>query len=384
MNKRKFMACAIGGVLIFSLAFNSKTIARFSKHLDPVSQTINAVSFDVETDNTLEDRSAYKPGEVISNDTITLKNDNNYDVEFIIELTSENINETQFMNYLNLTIIDGESTVEAIDNQYRIQVPKNTEKAVVAKVDWNTDENGEIDAAAIEGGAVKYTYDIVAKQIIASSNETTPAVEDNEDSSTSRYIKTFTTEQDITPWIGITESNPSLVRILDNNSMVVKKNGYTELSEYSKLNEGEMFKIKTKVQFTGSLNAEEGFVYSHMMSDDFSNKQNNYASLIYKKNGIIYVYADKISNSVSPRDYLSKATKTTETDFILINEFYKEGSYINCNMIIANKDGNMIKEESYRHIDNDSYKLYASLNDLIGSSGIRVKEIEMTKGLKSL
>lgn len=403
MNKKKIMVCTLVGILVFSLAFSAKTIARFTKKLAPVSQTINATSFDVTTDSTLEDRNANKPGEVISSDTITLKNENDYDVEFIIKLTAENLNETQFIDYLNLTIIDGEIPLEATENQYKIKVLSNTVKAVTAKVEWKTDENGEIDATVIEGGAVKYNYDIVAKQVLAShndpipeenENETTPEDptpvepipedEPSENSPETSILKTFTTEQDIAPWVGITNTNPSQVRVLDNNSMVIKSNVYTELSEYTKLNEGEMLTIKSKVQFTGDNNAEEGFVYSLMMTEDFNIKQNNYTTTIYKKLGSIYIDAEKINNPNAPSAAVAKGNKTSETDFILINEFYKSNGTIYCDIKIADKDGNVIKEWlKNKHSDNDNYKLYTSLNRLVGTSGVRVKGIEITKGVKS-
>lgn len=377
MNKRKLIVYTIASVLIFSLAFNARTIARFSKKLDSVSQTINATSFDVETNNTLEDKDAHRPGELISEDTITLKNENDYDVEFIIKLTAENINETEFINYLNLTILDGENPLEGSNNEYKIQVPKNTEKLVIAKVDWKTDENGEVDASAIEGGAVKYTYDIVAKQIITDSDSKA-----EEDTSVESYIKTFTTDADIESWLGVNNSNLSQVRVLDSNSMIIKQDSYTEFQEYSKLNEGETLTIKTKVEFTGDNDAEEGFVYSLMMSDDFNNKQNNYTSTIYKKMGVIYIDAEKINYPKTPSNIVAKGNKTEETEFTLINKFHKEGQKIYGDMIIADRDGNTIKEwlKNY-HTDSDSYKLYASLNNLVGSSGIRVKEIEITKQL---
>lgn len=380
MNKRKIIVCTIASVLIFSLAFNERTIARFSKKLDSVSQTINATSFNVETNNTLEDRDANKPGELISEDTITLKNENDYDVEFIIKLTAENINETEFINYLNLTILDGENPLEGSDNEYKIQVPKNTDKVVVAKVDWKTDENGEVDASAIEGGAVKYIYDIVAKQIITDSDSKA-----EEDTSVESYIKTFTTDADIESWLGVANSNPSQVRELNNNSMIIKKDAYTELKEYSKLNEGETLTIKTKAEFTGNNDAEEGFVYSLMMSDDFSNKQNNYTSTIYKKMGSIYIDAEKINNPKTPSNIVAKGNKTTETEFTLISQFTKKDNNVKCYTIIADKDGNSIKEWALdKHLDKDIYKFYASFNNLVGTSGIRVKEIVITKELKSV
>lgn len=379
MNKRKFIACTIASVLIFSLAFNGRTIARFSKKFDTVSQTINAASFNVETNNTLKNKDAHKPGELISEDTITLKNDNDYDVEFIIKLTAENINETEFINYLNLTILDGENPLEGSNNEYKIQIPKNTEKIVVAKVDWKTDENGEVDASAIEGGAVKYIYDIVAKQIILDSDSKA-----EEDASVKKYIKTFITDADVESWVGITNSNPSQVRELNDNSMIIKKDAYTELKEYSKLNEGETLTIKTKAEFIGSNDAEEGFVYSLMMSDDFNNKKNNYTSTIYKKMGNIYIDAEKINYPKTPSNIVAKGNKTIETQFILSSQFTKKDNNVKCYTIIADKDGNSIKEWALdKHLDDDNYKLYASFNNLIGTSGIRVKEIEITKELKS-
>jgi hypothetical protein len=380
MNKRKFIACTIASVLIFSLAFNGRTIARFSKKFDTVSQTINAASFNVETNNTLKNKDAHKPGELISEDTITLKNDNDYDVEFIIKLTAENINETEFINYLNLTILDGENPLEGSNNEYKIQIPKNTEKIVVAKVDWKTDENGEVDASAIEGGAVKYIYDIVAKQIILDSDSKA-----EEDASVKKYIKTFITDADVESWVGITNSNPSQVRELNDNSMIIKKDAYTELKEYSKLNEGETLTIKTKAEFIGSNDAEEGFVYSLMMSEDFNNKKNNYTSTIYKKMGNIYIDAEKINYPKTPSNIVAKGNKTTETQFILSSQFTKKDNNVKCYTIIADKDGKSIKEWALdKHLDDDNYKLYASFNNLIGTSGIRVKEIEITKELKSV
>lgn len=369
MNMKKFLVYSIAGILIFAVAFNARTIARFSKQLDPMSQIISAITFDVKTDNTLKDRDAKKPGDLIAKDTITLKNENDYDVEFIIKLTAENINETEFIKYLNLSILDGENILEANSNEYKVQVPKKTEKVVTAKVDWKTDENGEIDAVAIEGGSVRYTYDIVAKQIITTNSE---------NNNTNIIVKSFTTEADIEPWKGVAYSNPSQVRVLDSNSMIVKKEAYTEIAEYRKLNEGEMITIKSTVEFTGNTNAEEGFVYSLMMTNDYSIKANRYTSSVYKKNGFIYGSVKMIENPTLPGDVMQVGSKTTKTEFVLINEIYKSGQDVYCNMIIEDKEGNVIKKLTRsKHKDNDSYKLYASFSNLIGISGIRVKEIEI-------
>ena len=158
----------IGG----SLSFES--LARFTKKFEIVNKKVSVATFEVSADSEFVSEAEIKPGDVLSADTIKLKNDNDYPVEFTISLSekSENNNKDKstgegakdLIKYLTLTI-EGVNQTES-KNHYTTIVNPNNEKVVSAKIEWITDDDIEIYENDILDNIARYTYDIKAKQVL--------------------------------------------------------------------------------------------------------------------------------------------------------------------------------------------------------------------------
>ena len=120
----KKIAVLLGIILCFiiggTLSFES--LARFTKKFETVNKQVSVATFEVSADSEFVSEAEIKPGDVLSADTIKLKNDNDCPVEFTISLSekSENNNKDKstsegakdLIEYLTLTI-DGVNQTES-------------------------------------------------------------------------------------------------------------------------------------------------------------------------------------------------------------------------------------------------------------------------------
>ena len=74
MIKRKSAYKLIGGLLAVGLVLNAPSMATYVQNLN-ASQTITAATWSVELGNNLGEHTIF-PGDTVSNDTITLTNNN--------------------------------------------------------------------------------------------------------------------------------------------------------------------------------------------------------------------------------------------------------------------------------------------------------------------
>lgn len=180
MNKKKVVAGILVLGLVIGIAFNTGTTARYIKEFDSATQTISTATFQVETVNALGNHENFKPGQSIQDDKITLKNGNDYAVEFIITLN--NTPENDLWKFLKLKVeeaavendettggevaIDGEGTNSEIvfdNNVYTMRLDAGESKQVFSKILW---KDGDIDADEATGKTLEIVYDITAKQVI--------------------------------------------------------------------------------------------------------------------------------------------------------------------------------------------------------------------------
>ena len=77
----------IGGTL------SHESLARFAKQFDTINKTVSLATFEVEANSNFEKNVIIKPGDTLSEDTITLINDNEYPVEFTITLNEQSVSD---------------------------------------------------------------------------------------------------------------------------------------------------------------------------------------------------------------------------------------------------------------------------------------------------
>ena len=239
----KKIAVLLGIILCFiiggTLSFES--LARFTKKFETVNKKVSVATFEVSADSEFVSEAEIKPGDVLSADTIKLKNDNDYPVEFTISLSekSENNNKDKstsegakdLIEYLTLTI-DGVNQTES-KNHYTTIVNPNNEKVVSAKIEWITDDDIEIYENDILDNIASYTYDIKAKQLTnkdSGSNDnigggnsdggegngdTTPGNGSNDGNEDIKSVSL----KDIS-WVATTESNKSKIKVFDDYTIV--------------------------------------------------------------------------------------------------------------------------------------------------------------------
>ena len=161
MNKRKAAYALVGGLLVTGLVFNAPTMAAYKENLGTATQTINAATWDVVFGANLGTHTIF-PGDVISEDTITLTNKNNYPVMYTINLeeteTGDGLKEK-----LTLDLLKGEDStgIKSSNNSIGFLVRGGETVVLTSRVSWQDEE----DAYKYQGQSVTYNYDIKAESI---------------------------------------------------------------------------------------------------------------------------------------------------------------------------------------------------------------------------
>ena len=159
MIKRKAAYALVGGLLVAGLVFNAPTMATYVEKLGTATQTINAATWDVQFEDHEDDATIF-PGDEISQDTITLKNGNNYPVMYTINLTETG---PALKDKLTLDLLrSGSSTgIKSSNNSIKVLVDPNETVVLTSKVTWTPSE----EDYTYQGQSVTYNYDIEAKSM---------------------------------------------------------------------------------------------------------------------------------------------------------------------------------------------------------------------------
>ena len=159
MIKRKAAYALVGGLLVAGLVFNAPTMATYVEKLGTATQTINAATWDVQFEDHEDDATIF-PGDEISQDTITLKNGNNYPVMYTINLTETG---PALKDKLTLDLLrSGSSTgIKSSNNSIKVLVDPNETVVLTSKVTWTPSE----EDYTYQGQSVTHNYDIEAKSM---------------------------------------------------------------------------------------------------------------------------------------------------------------------------------------------------------------------------
>ena len=190
MIKRKSAYKLIGGLLAVGLVLNAPSMATYVQNLN-ASQTITAATWSVELGNNLGEHTIF-PGDTVSNDTITLKNNNNYPVKYTIKLTNEG--DVEFNNALSLNVTHGTNSYTEKSGEGEVVVGQGRTITLNSNVVWNTTDNDTIHA----GKQVKYNYDITAEKV---GEDVKPSV-----SSILESVSAYSTGDQITTTFKINEN----------------------------------------------------------------------------------------------------------------------------------------------------------------------------------
>ena len=159
MIKRKAAYALVGGLIVAGLVFNAPSMATYVQNLGTATQTINAATWDVQFEDHEDDATIF-PGDEISQDTITLKNGNNYPVMYTINLTETG---PALKDKLTLDLLrSGSSTgIKSSNNSIKVLVDPNETVVLTSKVTWTPSE----EDYTYQGQSVTYNYDIEAKSM---------------------------------------------------------------------------------------------------------------------------------------------------------------------------------------------------------------------------
>lgn len=172
MNKKKIAALLLGGILTVGVAFNVATTASYRQDLGTATQALSAGTWSVEMGNGLKAHTIF-PGDVVGQDTMTLKNNNNYAVKFTVKLTvtDKGLNDALTLDLLNGTESTG---IARPDGTIEFLAAPNSTNVLASNVTWTPkDDKTNLSFA---GKSVSYNYNVVAeampeiKQIVSVSN----------------------------------------------------------------------------------------------------------------------------------------------------------------------------------------------------------------------
>ena len=155
------------------------------------NQTITAATWSVELGNNLGEHTIF-PGDTVSNDTITLTNNNNYPVKYTIKLTNEG--DVEFNNALSLNVTDGTNSYTDKSGEGEVVVGQGRSITLNSNVVWNITGDDTIHA----GKQVKYNYDITAEKV---GEDVKPSV-----SSILESVSAYSTGDQITTTFKINEN----------------------------------------------------------------------------------------------------------------------------------------------------------------------------------
>ena len=162
MNKRKKVYSLVGGLLATGLMLNAPSMSAYVENFK-AEQVIKAANWDAKVENNLKNHTML-PGQIISEDTITLKNNNEYPVEFTISLSDDG---SDLKDVLELTITDSDN-----NNKLGTTITLNgkTEIELNSNIVWPDGSND----IAYEGKEITYKYNITAQSINGQTSEEAP------------------------------------------------------------------------------------------------------------------------------------------------------------------------------------------------------------------
>lgn len=381
----------IGG----SLSFES--LARFTKKFEIVNKKVSVATFEVSADSEFVSEAEIKPGDVLSADTIKLKNDNDYPVEFTISLSekSENNNKDKstsegakdLIKYLTLTI-EGVNQTES-KNHYTTIVNPNNEKVVSAKIEWITDDDIEIYENDILDNIARYTYDIKAKQVLV--DDTIPPSTSDENKEIVFYKSDFGNTGYIHDWKIYDQSieNTKKVYIKD-SSLIVGTRAWVALGNENLDLKSQKLYFDAEIEILDELNNSKGngFNLTVGIRDTLNeDNSNNFTYQFYKvkeddKSNIFTRLTNNNGSNLQNVMYLKDDNDIVidSEKLILIGEIELNGDEtIVCNLIIKDYNSKTILYE--KRLEGRKYsknnKIFINISGFCGGEGVKINSMEV-------
>lgn len=381
----------IGG----SLSFES--LARFTKKFEIVNKKVSVATFEVSADSEFVSEAEIKPGDVLSADTIKLKNDNDYPVEFTISLSekSENNNKDKstsegakdLIKYLTLTI-EGVNQTES-KNHYTTIVNPNNEKVVSAKIEWITDDDIEIYENDILDNIARYTYDIKAKQVLV--DDTIPPSTSDENKEIVFYKSDFGNTGYIHDWKIYDQSieNTKKVYIKD-SSLIVGTRAWVALGNENLDLKSQKLYFDAEIEILDELNNSKGngFNLTVGIRDTLNeDNSNNFTYQFYKvkeddKSNIFTRLTNNNGSNLQNVIYLKDDNDIVidSEKLILIGEIELNGDEtIVCNLIIKDYNSKTILYE--KRLEGRKYsknnKIFINISGFCGGEGVKINSMEV-------
>ena len=381
----------IGG----SLSFES--LARFTKKFEIVNKKVSVATFEVSADSEFVSEAEIKPGDVLSADTIKLKNDNDYPVEFTISLSekSENNNKDKstregakdLIEYLTLTI-DGVNQTES-KNHYTTIVNPNNEKVVSAKIEWITDDDIEIYENDILDNIARYTYDIKAKQVLV--DDTIPPSTSDENKEIVFYKSDFGNTSYIHDWKIYDQSIENIKKVyIKDSSLIVGTRAWVALGNENLDLKSQKLYFDAEIEILDELNNSKGngFNLTVGIRDTLNeDNSNNFTYQFYKvkeddKSNIFTRLTNNNGSNLQNVIYLKDDNDIVidSEKLILIGEIELNGDEtIVCNLIIKDYNSKTILYE--KRLEGRKYsknnKIFINISGFCGGEGVKINSMEV-------
>lgn len=390
-NKKIYIIGAIALCFIVGGTLSFESFARFTKKFND-NKVIKASNFQVTAISNFQDEEI-KPGDIIGEDMITLTNDNDYPVEFTLNLEAVDESEKEFLKYLKLTIEGIESTEE--NNQYKTIVEANNKKDVYTKVEWPDDK--EIDAALVEGGSVRYTYDIKAKQlkkdttgednsgvvVPPTTTPNPPVGETGPDSSDESNNNINSIELKDMQWKAISSSNDNKIE-KNNEYTLIGTNSYAFLEDLNFDLNTQKINFNSDIEILDNLESENGFNLSLAVKKSDTSTTNTFTYQLFKDiDDIVYMKTSNVYNasSLEPSGIKGSEIKTSELKLNISGTIEYIGGYVSCNMKVKNRDTNedvyLINETLKSGGYSTSYKLFMNIGGIGAKEGIKIDSMKI-------
>lgn len=381
----------IGG----SLSFES--LARFTKKFEIVNKKVSVATFEVSADSEFVSEAEIKPGDVLSADTIKLKNDNDYPVEFTISLSekSENNNKDKstsegakdLIKYLTLTI-EGVNQTES-KNHYTTIVNPNNEKVVSAKIEWITDDDIEIYENDILDNIARYTYDIKAKQVLV--DDTIPPSTSDENKEIVFYKSDFGNTGYIHDWKIYDQSIENIKKVyIKDSSLIVGTRAWVALGNENLDLKSQKLYFDAEIEILDELNNSKGngFNLTVGIRDTLNeDNSNNFTYQFYKvkednKSNIFTRLTNNNGSNLQNVIYLKDDNDIVidSEKLILIGEIELNGDEtIVCNLIIKDYNSKTILYE--KRLEGRKYsknnKIFINISGFCGGEGVKINSMEV-------
>lgn len=381
----------IGG----SLSFES--LARFTKKFEIVNKKVSVATFEVSADSEFVSEAEIKPGDVLSADTIKLKNDNDYPVEFTISLSekSENNNKDKstsegakdLIKYLTLTI-EGVNQTES-KNHYTTIVNPNNEKVVSAKIEWITDDDIEIYENDILDNIARYTYDIKAKQVLV--DDTIPPSTSDENKEIVFYKSDFGNTGYIHDWKIYDQSIENIKKVyIKDSSLIVGTRAWVALGNENLDLKSQKLYFDAEIEILDELNNSKGngFNLTVGIRDTLNeDNSNNFTYQFYKvkednKSNIFTRLTNNNGSNLQNVMYLKDNNDIVidSEKLILIGEIELNGDEtIVCNLIIKDYNSKTILYEKrlYGRKYSENNKIFINISGFCGGEGVKINSMEV-------